>query len=313
MQRRNRKFTPEELAILFPKPPQPPMPYPKADAAPPPSMVVALMGGLGNQMFQYAFGISVAAARHEDVGFTIHRLRNDRFRPMGYQLDGLVEDIKIVPNTAEQQGGAWFTDQGEFFAYQPNVYTVDLPKTFVGYWQTEKYFNVELVRRKITFRYPLSEQSLKVAEQIDKAGKGSAFLHIRRGADYRRNAVHKIMPLDYYREAIFRIHENHTDAKYFLFGDDPEWMRAMFVGPEFTIVDHIKPDTNAIHEDMHLMSLCQNGAIANSSFSWWAAWLGDPKNEKMIFAPSAWFGTIGEAMADIRDLMPARWTKLEIK
>ena len=93
------------------------------------------------------------------------------------------------------------------------------------------------------------------------------------------------MPLDYYREAIFRIHENHTDAKYFLFGDDPEWMRAMFVGPEFTIVDHIKPDTNAIHEDMHLMSLCQNGAIANSSFSWWAAWLGDPKNREDDIRP----------------------------
>ena len=270
------------------------------ETKPTPKIVVALQGGVGNQLFQYAFGISIARARRQEVGFTIHRLK-DRWRPAGYQLDMFVDDIKLLPRDVEKE--PFFTGISTF---QPGVYTVDIPKTFFGYWQTEKYFNIDLVREKINFRYPLGDQSLKVAEQIAKAGKASAFLHVRRGADYKRNDVHSLASMRYYSEAVKRVCENYEGAKFFVFGDDPVWMREQFSRPEFVIVDHIKPDTNGIHEDVHLMSLCQNGAIANSSFSWWGAWLGDTQPNRLIFAPDKWFGD----STDISDLVPDRWTKL---
>lgn len=299
----NRKLTPREYALVFPPPPPPPIPAP----AEPPRTIVALMGGIGNQLFQYAFGISVAKARHEELGFTMWRCLNDKWRPAGYQLDMFVDDIKLLPKGVEDVRTPFFKDHGDRpFTFQPQVYTVS-PGTFVGYWQTEKYFDGPLVRSKIQFRYPLSEQSLKVAEEINKAGVGSTFLHVRRGADYKRSDHHSLAPLGYYAKAVKLVRDKYGDgAKFFVFGDDPEYIRENFVGPDFVIVDHIKPDTNAIHEDMHLMSLCHNGAIANSSFSWWAAWLGDQKPDRLVFAPDKWFGPD----IDISDVVPDRWIKL---
>ena len=271
-------------------------------------MIVSLMGGVGNQLFQYAFGISVAKARGLDVGFTMHRCLNDRWRPAGYQLDMFVDDIKLVPATVE--GPPFFTDHvGDApFTFQKEVYTVEKPM-FFGYWQTEKYFDTPLVREKVKFRYPLSEQSLRVAEEIDKAGKGSTFLHVRRGADYKRSDFHALSSLDYYAEVERRVREKREGAKFFVFGDDPVYIHEHFAG-DYTIVDHIKPDTNAIHEDMHLMSLCQNGAIPNSSFSWWASWIGDTKPDRMIFATDKWFGDKYQKDIDTSDLIPERWTRL---
>ena len=274
-----------------------------------PKMVVALMGGLGNQLFQYAFGISVAETRNQDVGFTTHRLSNDKWRPAGYQLDKFVDDIKLGPSSWEEAPYI----QDDLFTFQPSIYKAGIDSnvrdTFIGFWQTEKYFNEKLVREKVRFRHPLSDQSLRVAEQISKAGKASAFLHVRRGADYKRSDYHGLISTNYYDGAIKHIRERYSNVNFFVFGDDPNWIRERFVGQAFVIVDHIKPDTDAIHEDIHLMSLCQNGVIANSSFSWWGAWLseGNP-GDHTIIAPKNWFN---KAPLDASDVVPARWTKID--
>jgi hypothetical protein len=268
-----------------------------------PRMIVRLMGGVGNQLFQYAFGISLAAKHGVEVGFTNWRCYKDKWRPAGYQLDAFVKDIQLCPQTAE---------------VEPNIaessfsHSSDLPKlgTFVGYWQSEKYFDVKLVREKVAYRYPLSEQSLKIAEEINSYGQSSSFLHIRRGADYQRSDFHAKQTLDYYDEAIQLIRDRYKDAMFFLFGDDPDWMRANFKGSSFVIVDHNKPDTNATHEDMHLMSLCHNGAIANSSFSWWAAWLGNNRPNQLIFSPRRWFGGDNQAGINMGDITPDRWVTI---
>ena len=272
-------------------------------------MVVSLMGGVGNQLFQYAFGISVAAARKQDVGFTIYRCHNDRWRPAGYLLDAFVDDIKILPKTEEKE--PYFKDDGRRFGFQNEVYTVN-PGTFLGYWQTEKYFNVELVRQKVTFRYPLSDQSLRVAEDIAKTGKAGTFLHIRQGPDYRRSGHHGLKTMAYYQKAIDRVRESYENAHFFVFTDDSRWAYTNFSNNKaFTIVDHIGPDTNDVHEDMHMMSLCQNGVIANSSFSWWAAWLGDNRPDRLIFAPKMWLGAEAQAQTNTSDVIPERGIVLE--
>jgi hypothetical protein len=285
-------------------------PVVEADTTPvSPIMVVALMGGVGNQLFQYAFGISVAKARDEDVGFTIYRCVDDEWRPAGYQLDAFVDDIKLLPKNKENHP---IFDDDKFFSFQQAAYTTT-SNTFLGYWQTEKYFDAALIRQKIAFRYPLSNESSRVAEAIIKAGRASTFLHVRQGADYKRNSFHGLLSANYYKEAIQRIKENRPDVQFFVFGDNPNWAYENFSGREFIIVDHNKPDTNSTHEDMHLMSLCRNGVIANSSFSWWAAWLGDTQLDRLIFAPKCWFGDEALLTKETKDVVPDRWIKLETR
>jgi hypothetical protein len=275
-----------------------------------PRIVVSLTGGIGNQLFQYAFGISIAAARHNLVGFTLWRCSADKWRPAGYQLDAFAADVHLLPQGAE---GTLFFSDNENFAFQSAASAAPV-STFIGYWQTEKYFNIGLVREKVAFRYPLGDQSLRVAEAIAKAGKTSTFLHIRQGADYLRKEAegyHGVLSMDYYNEAIKQIREAYEGVRFFVFGDNPGWMHKNFSGEGFTIVNHIQPDTDNVHEDMHLMSLCQNGAISNSSFSWWAAWLGEQgKSNQLIFAPQRWLENKNVAPVNTSDVVPDRWIKL---
>jgi Glycosyl transferase family 11 len=276
----------------------------------PPKIIVRIMGGLGNQLFGYAFGISIAKARKENVGFTLRGCGTDEYHLTNYLLDAFVDDIKLLPKYVEAESvfSDYLRPLGSF-GFDPEVYTTK-STTFVGYWQTEKYFDVKLVRQKVSFRYPLGDQSQRVAESITRVGKASTFLHVRRGLDYlNRDRHHGVMSMKYYNEAVRRVKESYENAHFFVFGDNLPWMREQFFGSEFTIVGHIEPGSNATHEDMHLMSLCQNGIIANSSFSWWGAWLGDTQTNRLIFAPERW---LTDPKIDFRGIIPDRWTKLEV-
>ena len=271
-------------------------------------MIVSLFGGLGNQLFQYAFGVSTAFARREQLFFTRHRTQNCKYRqPDAYGLDAFVSNIAFTnqetPNVCEEIN----------FQFNPSVYKAPPNSTYIACWQSERYFNTELVRHMMTFRRPMSDQSLRVAEQIASAGPASAFLHVRR-ADYLVHVEtgddwHGCMSMNYYKEAVRRIQEQHENVLFFVFGDDPNWERENFRGSEFTVIDHVRPDTPEIHEDIQLMSLCRHGAISNSTFAWWGAWFGDTQQNRMVFAPNKWFKT---GSLDESNVVPERWVKLGV-
>jgi hypothetical protein len=258
-------------------------------------MVVRLHGGLANQMFQYVFGESVSAVRNEEVSYS---------RPEVDRLYG----FNIKPIKLSREYGQPF---GDINCFDERVYRAPYGTLFVGYWQTEKYFDSEMVRREFTLKGGLSDKSEEIADAIAKAGKASAFLHVRRGDyvfDYNLK-VHGMPSMRYYNEAIERIRAQHEGARFFVFSDDPEWCQANFP-TDFTVISHNKTNRDTPwreHEDIWLMSLCHNGAIANSSFSWWGAWLGDMQQDRLVFAPRLWF-TGG---AESKDIVPGRWTKLE--
>ena len=274
-------------------------------------MTVCLSAGLGNQMFQYAFGRSVSLARGEDVLFTRDRFDiPDSIRC--YALDAFKVPIKFAPGL--QDPIYWENP----YSFNPRVYTVGNGMSFDGQWQTEKYFDAPTVRKAFALphlEHCLGEKSYAVAADILRCGESSAFLHVRR-TDYLEGlnpGHHGNMSIEYYRSAIARIKEEIKGVKFFVFSDDPEWCRQAF--PEFRTVDHNRPGgryfgsdvTGREHEDIWLMSLCRHAVIANSTFSWWGAWLGDDRPGRIVIAPDRWFS---QTSLDYKDIVPERWTKI---
>src|SRR5439155_788453 len=160
-------------------------------------MIVTLQGGLGNQMFQYAFGRSVSLAKDEELFFTRYCVDQDPKR--SYSLDAFNCDVKIVPQEREPRFGE------PIFQYDSSVYTRPKGASFTGHWQSERYFNKVVVSEELgTFRTPISVATARVAEHIAAAAPFTAFLHIRR-TDYmtaQNLAYHGVPSMNYYNEAI---------------------------------------------------------------------------------------------------------------
>jgi hypothetical protein len=258
-------------------------------------MIVQLCGGVGNQLFQYAFGRSVSLARNEDVFFEKYNLGDRHLR--AYSLDAFNVNVLFANGT----GLSEYREPS--FCYDSGVYTAPHDSRFIGYWQTEKYFNTDIVRKEVTLRNPASGQTNQIMDAILRT-ENSTFLHVRRG-DYTSgstNAFHGMPTIDYYTKAMNVIRGQREGVKFFVFSDEPHWCRENFP-TDCIVVDH---NSNAPHEDLYLMSGCQHAILANSSFSWWGAWLGDQQTNRIVIAPKRWFA----ANIDTKDLIPERWVKL---
>jgi hypothetical protein len=175
-----------------------------------------------------------------------------------------------------------------------------------GYWQSEKYFKsvAELIRSEFTFATALNAINEKYAAQI--AVSNSISLHVRRG-DYASNprtlAIHGLLPLDYYHRAVDFISQRVPDPTFFIFSDDMNWVRENLRIPHpchFVTCNSAGDSYN----DMRLMSMCRHHVIANSSFSWWGAWL-NPSEDKIVIAPKRWF-----TERDSSELIPNDWVRL---
>ncbi len=175
-----------------------------------------------------------------------------------------------------------------------------------GYWQSEKYFIefTDIIRNEFSYKLPLSDENNEIAKHISQVNAVS--LHVRRG-DYitnAKNAYIGVCSLDYYQLAIEYIKRKIENPTFFVFSDDIDWVKDnLVVGAKSVFINHNKGAES--YNDMRLMSLCKHHIIANSSFSWWGAWLN--KNpEKIVIAPKQWFAS------DIKnnDLVPINWISL---
>ena len=180
---------------------------------------------------------------------------------------------------------------------------------FIGFWQSEKFFkNIEkIIRKEFTLKNPLSNYANVVFEKI-KSTPISASLHIRRG-DYvlepHTNAYHGVCGLDYYQKAYEELVKKiNSPFEIFVFSDDIEWVKEnlRLPGKMHFVSNPNIPD----YEEMFLMSCCTHNIIANSSFSWWGAWLNPNKN-KIVIAPKQWFANKNE---DAKDIVPESWIKI---
>lgn len=292
-------------------------------------MVISnIIGGLGNQMFQYAAGRALSLARgqllHLDIsgfanyglhqGFELQRVFNcpvaiatedEVHAILGWQFSSGIRRIVARPSLAVFRSRDFVVEP--HFHYWSEIRNVPQDCYLVGYWQSEKYFKdvAAIIRSDFTFKAPLENLNADLAEQIKQVNAIS--LHVRRG-DYAKNsktmAIHGLCALDYYRAAIRYVSNQVEHPYFFIFSDDIGWVKdnlKMNFPCQYVEHNHGADSYN----DMRLMSLCHHHIIANSSFSWWGAWL-NPNPDKIVIAPNKWFVNEG----NVEDLFPQDWVTL---
>ena len=293
-------------------------------------IVVELKGGLGNQMFQYSIGralsLNFSTDLYLDTSFlTKNSVSSLELTARNYELDvftiranlasaDLVNSFKndgLVNKFLRKLGlPSKNTLTEPSLAYHKAFERSRPPLYLVGYWQSERYFFEfeDKIREDFTFSSPLDSLSKTISSTITRDDK-SIGIHFRRGdfiSSTLANKFHGVCSINYYNEAIQILDEKVDNANYYVFSDQPEWVQENFVmgRPRMTLVGHNSGDDS--WKDMYLMSLCKHNIIANSTFSWWAAWLN--KNpEKIIIAPKKWFADTSKISSD---LIPTKWIQL---
>jgi hypothetical protein len=276
-----------------------------------PSVTSHLTGGCANQIFQYATGLALARRLSVDLKLDVSWYETATPNmPRMYSL-GLFKGVeaRVVHRLCGQ------IIREEEFPYNPALFESAPRKcSLVGNWQCEKYFFGlrDELRERLLPGEPLPVRSLAIERAILDAGERSVFAHVRR-TDYVANPNHVVLPMEYYREAAALIAAKVTDPVFFIFSDEPEWCEANFKLPyHTTIVRNF--DRTVEHRlgredaDLYLMRLCGHAIIANSSYSWWGAWLGADIKGGMVIAPKSWFGPASKY--DPRDIVPGRWIRL---
>ncbi|MEH6503186.1 MAG: alpha-1,2-fucosyltransferase [Cycloclasticus sp.] len=290
-------------------------------------MIVKIIGGLGNQMFQYAFAYGISQKKGSTLkldigGFEFYEQRKyalnhyyidaeianrDEARQLKYETENLVAAFLRRLNRGTKPFAKSYYKE-PYFQYDNNVFKRQGDVYFDGYWQSEKYFSsyrTDLLEH-FSLKVPVHAKSKEYQQKI--LANQAVSLHIRRG-DYvtnaKANAVHGTCGLDYYREAVSAIKKAMDNPYFFIFSDDMGWAKenidfidqAVFVELGSGSLDH---------EEMWLMSECQHNIIANSSFSWWGAWLNKNPN-KIVIAPQRWFK---DSSIITKDLIPEPWVCL---
>ena len=251
------------------------------------------MGRLGNQMFQYAALYGVA--RRNGYGFCIPAPSE------GLQISLTFPAVRARPTDANpyapQISERHFHFDEDIAAACPDG--VDL----VGYFQSERYFDD--ARDQIRAEFAFEDQVVAASRRIMESLGGEAIsLHVRRTDYVTLSDIHPPCGLDYYQRALERLPQ---EAPVVVFSDDLDWCREqdLFQGDRFGL-----SEGRSAAEDMCLMSMCRRHVIANSSFSWWGAWL-NPDPDKQVIAPAQWFGTTGYTSShDTRDLVPEAWARI---
>lgn len=301
-------------------------------------IVVELKGGLGNQLFQYATGRALAH-RHGcrlvldlswfeqiDPGTTTPRA----FSLAPFGLPATLRGSGARGNSGTSASSAWlqratrkvlalkagarrrlngttvYRERG--FAFDAGLQAVQPPAELYGYWQSERYFEpvANLLRQEIGQPRVLGTASQRLLADI-QAGEAIC-LHVRRG-DYITNqhaaSLHGTCSPAYYAEALRRVAGGLTAPTVFVFSDDPAWVRGnLAFNVASVVVDANGPED--AHEDLWLMAACRHFVIANSSLSWWGAWLGSHADKRVV-APDRWFAGGDQ---DTHDLLPAAWIRL---
>lgn len=294
-------------------------------------IVVRLIGGLGNQLFQYALGRSLAIKRNDRLclnlealspSFTIGTFPPPTTRDYGLDVFNIAAEIITLEQLQTERANVIWTLTESGCGFFPEVlgesqYHRNLG--LIGWWQSEKYFleHAETIRNDFQFKADYeSPYARSLVEEI--AQPNSVCIHVRRTDVLKATNLKGPMELEYYTRAIEAIRERVPDARAFVFSDDINWCKKeLSLSIPTTFASSADPDQLHPADDLYLMSLCKHFVIANSTYSWWAAWLGGYVG-KVIVAPRRWYRNEGSPSLSSNptsylnsiDLVPQSWIRV---
>jgi hypothetical protein len=291
-------------------------------------VIVQLLGGLGNQLFQYAAGRRISLKCNLplklDTAYLKYTVPKREYALGNFNI---VEEFATAKEARRLKGydglrgifSRWRNNrkpyhlrsyiQERHFHFDPDILKVSAGAYLSGYWQSEKYFAdiAGTIRNEFTLRHLPDAYNAQMADEIMAAD--SVALHVRRLENVTmadRAAVQGTCSVDYYRMAVDRIVEAIPNPHFFIFSDDMLWVREN-IRLDFPVT-YIDKNYAAgkDSEDLRLMSLCKHNIIANSTFSWWGAWL-NPNPQKVVITPRRWFN---DQSYNASDLIPGGWHRL---
>lgn len=288
-------------------------------------VIVKTKGGLGNQLFQYAFARNLEISCGAKVKLD-HLSWTEQYKEREYKLSNynISEDLATSEEVEKfkqykKRGGKLAILHNLFIAnesiyikerqfdFDPTILAFREKAYFDGVWHTEKYFKgiENTIRKEITLKNPPSEYFTEIAEKMSRVN--SVSLHVRRG-DYltMKKAIDTIgvCPIDYYYTAEEILTGRTEKPTFFIFSDDIEWVKHNLKLKSPMIF--VSNDRTLDYEELILMSKCKHNIIANSSFSWWGAWLNS-NPQKIVIAPEKWFK---DGAIHTKDIVPESWLKI---
>ncbi len=293
-------------------------------------IIVQLLGGLGNQMFQYATGRRLAHAHNSVLKLDISAFNQRRFvtdrkyalSPFNIQSQiASIDEIEALTLWPAAKTVNFFPHLFRRFPWRPPTYIhcfevpfqshiLNLPDGVYleGYWQSEKYFKdiAQILRQELTLKGQPAGENLDWVQRIQSCS--SVSVHVRRRdflMDTNTHQTHGVCSLDYYERAVHKVDEVVKSPVFFVFSDDHRWAKENLRIP--FPANFIDNNQQRHEEDFRLMNLCRHHILANSSFSWWSAWL-NPNPDKIVIAPWPWFKDL---KYDIRDILPDDWFKVK--
>lgn len=295
-----------------------------------------MSGGLGNQLFQYALGRHLSIMHQTELLVeTSHYLDQTGMTPRVFTLSNFniaariatesdlraigVPDMtsmktshkarrylfRLFERLKSPQKRKFVLEKS--YRFDKNILKSGNPCYLNGNWQSVKYFepSASIIRGEITLKDEFSPEAEVIRSQINKGN--SVSLHVRRG-DYaqkqKANALHGVCSIEYYQAAIAYIAEREPNIIIFVFSDDIEWVKKNLHTPHPIV--YVSNSAIPDYQELVLMSQCKHHIIANSTFSWWGAWL-NPSPAKIVVAPKHWFAS---NQVDASDLIPESWMRI---
>ena len=291
-------------------------------------ITVRLIGGLGNQMFQYACGRALADRMQTQLSFDLSAFKH--YRLHNYGLSGFCSKVVKAPGHLSTGTRLWavarrlglspahylsalgirWIHEADGLAYQPQRLVFQGDAYLDGYWQCARYFEdyAPHIREDFRLSPSLIDAFLECRKQLGIGQGVTVSVHIRRGdyvTDQSANKTHGVLGEDYYQEAFGHlIAQLGSDIRLVVFSDDTVWARENLRAP--VAMTHVNANQRFPQVDMHLMAACDHHVIANSSFSWWGAWL-NPSPSKSVIAPARWFKS---TTLNANEICPSEWVRL---
>jgi hypothetical protein len=250
-------------------------------------IITKLQGGLGNQLFQWAATKALSIKHNTDYAFDFSYFNSNQ-----WNLE-LNKFKKIILKKHNESISLNIVTDDFYFKKIENNSILD------GYWQSEKYFNEinHLIREDLKIENNIKEY---IVNKYSVLNENTVSLHVRRGDYVNIQNFHPLQTINYYKNAYDTINENSINV--LILSDDVNWCKKNI---KFNNASYIENETNIV--DLYIMSLCKHNIIANSSFSWWGAWLNKNKNKKIV-CPINWFGK--ETNIYTGDIVPEKWLKV---